>query len=112
LDAAGRRKYENDGVCFDDHMSKLCLPIFAARTGSPFSPRSRRSPGGPFMPGLPRLPPVTRADARIIFSRDERCAVDVLPADAKPPLDLNKETMERYRPEMSKFYLNKPVRFN
>jgi len=28
----------------------------------------------------------------------------VLPADAKPPLDLNKETMERYRAEMSKFY--------
>jgi aminobenzoyl-glutamate utilization protein B len=37
---------------------------------------------------------------------------DVLPADAKPPLDLNKETMDRYRSEMSKFYLNKPVRFN
>jgi aminobenzoyl-glutamate utilization protein B len=37
---------------------------------------------------------------------------DVLPADAKPPLDLNKGTMERYRAEMSKFYLNKPVRFN
>ena len=37
---------------------------------------------------------------------------DVLPANAKPPLDLNQETMERYRVEMSKFYLNKPVRFN
>jgi aminobenzoyl-glutamate utilization protein B len=37
---------------------------------------------------------------------------DVLPADAKPPLDLNKDTMERYRAEMSKFYLNKPVLFN
>ncbi len=36
----------------------------------------------------------------------------VLPADAKPPLDLNKETMEQYRPEMRKFYLNKPVQFN
>jgi aminobenzoyl-glutamate utilization protein B len=37
---------------------------------------------------------------------------DVLPPTAKPPLDLNKETMDRYRAEMSKFYLNKPVRFN
>src|SRR6202163_2383365 len=29
----------------------------------------------------------------------------VLPPDAKPPLDLNKATMDRYRPEMRKFYL-------
>jgi aminobenzoyl-glutamate utilization protein B len=35
----------------------------------------------------------------------------VLPADATPPLDLNRETMERYRGEMSRLYLNKPVRF-
>jgi hypothetical protein len=35
----------------------------------------------------------------------------VLPADAKPSLDLNRETMERYRAAMSRFYLNKPVRF-
>jgi aminobenzoyl-glutamate utilization protein B len=37
---------------------------------------------------------------------------EVLPADAKPPLDLNKDTMERYRPEMSKFYLHRSVQFN
>jgi aminobenzoyl-glutamate utilization protein B len=36
----------------------------------------------------------------------------VLPADAKPPLNLNRETMDRYRAEMTKHYLNKPVRFN
>lgn len=36
----------------------------------------------------------------------------VLPPDAKPPLDLNKETMDRYRPEMAKYYLNRTVRFN
>ncbi len=36
----------------------------------------------------------------------------VLPADAKPPFDLNKATMDRFRPELAKFYLNKPVRFN
>jgi len=35
----------------------------------------------------------------------------VLPADAKPPLDLNKETMDRYRSGMRQFYLDKPVRF-
>jgi aminobenzoyl-glutamate utilization protein B len=35
----------------------------------------------------------------------------VLPADAKPPLDLNKETMDRYRPAMRQFYLDKPVHF-
>jgi aminobenzoyl-glutamate utilization protein B len=33
----------------------------------------------------------------------------VLPADAKPPLELNKETMEKYRAEMSRLYLNRPV---
>jgi aminobenzoyl-glutamate utilization protein B len=36
----------------------------------------------------------------------------VLPADAKPPLDLNRDMMERYRAEMRKFYPNKPVQFN
>jgi aminobenzoyl-glutamate utilization protein B len=35
----------------------------------------------------------------------------VLPQDAKPPLDLNKEMMERYRPEMRKYYLNKTAEF-
>jgi hypothetical protein len=36
----------------------------------------------------------------------------VLPPDAKPPLDLNKETMDRYRAEMTKYYLNRAVQFN
>ena len=35
----------------------------------------------------------------------------LLPADAQPPLDLNRAEMEKYRPEMRKFYLNKTVRF-
>ena len=35
-----------------------------------------------------------------------------LPADARPPLDLNREMMERFRPEMRKHYLNKTPRFN
>lgn len=35
----------------------------------------------------------------------------LLPADVQPPVDLNRADMEKYRPEMRKFYLNKPVRF-
>jgi aminobenzoyl-glutamate utilization protein B len=52
--------------------------------------------------------------ARVEFDQatTEMKYFDVLPATAKPPLSLNKETMDRYRAEMSKFYLNKPVRFN
>jgi aminobenzoyl-glutamate utilization protein B len=34
----------------------------------------------------------------------------VLPPDAKPPLDLNKAMMDRYRPEMRKFYLGEQPR--
>ena len=36
----------------------------------------------------------------------------VLPADAKPPLDLNKAMMDRFRPEMRKFYLAERPRLN
>src|SRR3954469_21116382 len=35
----------------------------------------------------------------------------LLPADAKAPLDMNRETMERVRPAMRKSYLNKVPRF-
>lgn len=35
----------------------------------------------------------------------------ILPADSKPPLDLNRAMMEKYRPEMQKHYLNKTVEF-
>src|SRR5713101_1692388 len=35
----------------------------------------------------------------------------LLPPDATPPLELNREMMEKFRPEMRKFYLNKPVQF-
>jgi aminobenzoyl-glutamate utilization protein B len=55
---------------------------------------------------------IQQARAEFDQATTEMKYFDVLPADAKPPLDLNKETMERYRAEMSKFYLNKPVRFN
>jgi len=36
----------------------------------------------------------------------------LLPPDAKPPVDLNKAEMEKFRPEMRKFYLDKTPRFN
>jgi aminobenzoyl-glutamate utilization protein B len=36
----------------------------------------------------------------------------LLPPGAKPPLDLNKEIMEKYRPAMRKHYLNRRAQFN
>jgi aminobenzoyl-glutamate utilization protein B len=36
----------------------------------------------------------------------------LLPSDAKPPLDLNREMMERFRPEMRKYYLSKKPSFH
>jgi aminobenzoyl-glutamate utilization protein B len=35
----------------------------------------------------------------------------LLPSGAKPPLDLNKEMMDKYRPAMRKFYLDKKAQF-
>ena len=55
---------------------------------------------------------VRQARAEFDQATAEMKYFDVLPANAKPPLDLNKETMDRYRAEMGKFYLNKPVQFN
>jgi aminobenzoyl-glutamate utilization protein B len=54
---------------------------------------------------------VAQAKAEFAKATTEMKYFPVLPADAKPPLDLNRETMERYRPAMSRFYLNKPVGF-
>src|SRR6266446_4561048 len=52
--------------------------------------------------------------ARVEFEKatTEMKYFPVLPPDAKPPLDLNKETMDRYRAEMTRHYLNRVVRFN
>ena len=36
----------------------------------------------------------------------------LLPAETKPPLDMNRDMMEKYRPEMRKHYLNKTPQFN
>jgi len=48
------------------------------------------------------------------FQQDVRDTkyTSLLPAEAKPPLDLNLETMERFRAEMRKHYLDKKPRFN
>jgi aminobenzoyl-glutamate utilization protein B len=35
----------------------------------------------------------------------------LLPADAKPDVNMNRETMLKFRPQMTKFYLNKTPRF-
>lgn len=51
--------------------------------------------------------------AREQFQQDTKDTpyFSLLPADAKPPLELNREVMERFRPEMRKHYLNKTPRF-
>jgi aminobenzoyl-glutamate utilization protein B len=54
---------------------------------------------------------VKQARAEFDKATTEMKYFPVLPADATPPLDLNRETMEKYRAEMSRFYLHKPVRF-
>jgi aminobenzoyl-glutamate utilization protein B len=57
--------------------------------------------------------PELRAAAKKQFEEDTKDTkyFSLLPPDAKPPVDLNKEIMDRYRPEMRKFYLNKKVQF-
>jgi aminobenzoyl-glutamate utilization protein B len=54
-----------------------------------------------------------RAAAKKQFDQDtkESKYFSLLPEGAKPPLDLNREMMEKYRPAMKKFYLTKKVEF-
>ena len=58
--------------------------------------------------------PALVAKAKEQFREDTRDTpyFSFLPADAKPPLELNREMMERFRPEMRKHYLNRTPRFN
>jgi aminobenzoyl-glutamate utilization protein B len=53
-----------------------------------------------------------RAAIRAEFEAETRATpyVSPLPADAKPPLDLNAAVMDRYRAEMRKYYLGKTPR--
>ena len=52
-----------------------------------------------------------RAAAKKQFEQDTKDIkyFSLLPEGAKPPVDLNKEMMEKYRPAMKKYYLNKPA---
>lgn len=54
-----------------------------------------------------------RAAARKQFEEDTKGSkyFSLLPPGAKPPLDLNKEIMDKYRPAMRKFYLTKRAEF-
>jgi len=58
--------------------------------------------------------PELLAKAKDQFRQDikDTSYFSLLPSDAKPPLDLNREMMERFRPEMRKYYLNKKPSFN
>ena len=57
--------------------------------------------------------PELRDAAKKQFEQDTKDSkyFSLLPEGAKPPLDLNKEMMEKYRPAMQKFYLNKRADF-
>ena len=54
---------------------------------------------------------LARTRAQFADDTKETKYFSLLPADAKPPLDLNREMMEKFRSEMRKSYLNKPVQF-
>jgi aminobenzoyl-glutamate utilization protein B len=51
--------------------------------------------------------------AKAAFAEDTKDTkyFSLLPADAKPQLDLNKEVMEKLRPAMSKFYMHVTPRY-
>ena len=57
--------------------------------------------------------PELRAAAKKQFEEDtkEIKYFSLLPPGAKPPLDLNKEMMDKYRPAMRKYYLTKQAEF-
>lgn len=52
--------------------------------------------------------------ARQNFEQDTKDTryFSLLPADAKPPVDMNKATMEQYAPELSKFYVDASPRYH
>ncbi len=54
---------------------------------------------------------VRKAQAQLAEDTKEGKYFSLLPPDAQPPLDLNREMMEKFRSEMQKFYLNRPVQF-
>jgi aminobenzoyl-glutamate utilization protein B len=52
-----------------------------------------------------------RAWAQFAEDTKETKYFSLLPPDAKPPLDLNKDIMDKHRADMRKFYLNRPAEF-
>jgi aminobenzoyl-glutamate utilization protein B len=58
--------------------------------------------------------PELREKARAEFEAESKKTpyFSLVPADAKPDVELNRAEMEKYRTEMRKFYLNKIPRFN
>ena len=59
------------------------------------------------------ISPELRVAAKKQFDEDTKDMkyFSLLPPGAKPPVDLNKEMMEKYRPAMRKFYLTKKAQF-
>jgi aminobenzoyl-glutamate utilization protein B len=57
-------------------------------------------------PGL-----LAKARAELEVESKKTPYFSLLPADAKPPVDLNRAEMEKFRPEMRKLYLDKTPRF-
>jgi aminobenzoyl-glutamate utilization protein B len=53
-----------------------------------------------------------KARAEFLVESRKTPYFSLLPAETNPPVDLNRAEMERYRPEMRKFYLDKAPRFN
>jgi aminobenzoyl-glutamate utilization protein B len=54
---------------------------------------------------------VQKARAEFEIESKKTPYFSLLPPDAQPPTDLNRVEMEKYRPEMRKFYLNRSPRF-
>ena len=53
-----------------------------------------------------------KASAQVEQDTKETKYFSLLPADAKPDLELNRIEMEKYRADMRKHYLSKTPRFN
>jgi aminobenzoyl-glutamate utilization protein B len=55
---------------------------------------------------------LTKAHAEFAIQSKQTPYFALLPADAKPDIDLNRAEMEKYRPAMRRFYLDKTPRFD
>jgi aminobenzoyl-glutamate utilization protein B len=55
---------------------------------------------------------LTKARAEFTVELKKTPYFSLLPPDAKPDIDLNRAEMEKYRPAMRQFYLNKIPRFD